>query len=287
MKTFTRLIALSTLVLVGTATAQDSGELVSALTKAKAKSLNGVAAVTEESPEQQKNSVFGNAMVMVNGMRGGGGAGAAFEGELEVFVNDGAIAAASVGKLPMVKVYKQGSKTLFSQVHDGNSVDTSSLALLLSRALNMDTLISEIERASRVRSKEIDGGKSYRVTIEGDYFDQDADGDDSDDPMAQAQKMAMSGMQQSIIEGVLSVQVDDAGELKSLQLEVQYNNPMADIMTQAMKGGARAQVKIQGLTVGGKPSTTPGKKVTLKFEVSDQESSAAQAFAKEASELLK
>lgn len=282
MYRFSLLAVLSALVLVGSvAQAQDSSSgLLEVLGKAKAATLNGSASISEEKP--QAGIMGGAAMAVVVG-RSGGAKASPFKGEVEVFVKDGAITAASYGDLPRVKIYQKDGKQLFSQLHSNKPVDTKSLAILLSRALDMDSLMAEVKRAKRVRTKVIEDGINYRVTIDGDYFDQKADEDDGG-PRAQV-AMVMSSMSASVLEGVLSVDVNGVGELTTLTLEVQYNDPMADMIAKALKGGG--EIQISGPDDLAKKSTTPGKKITLNFAVSDTQSEAAQAFAKEAAQALK
>jgi len=284
MNRFSLLAALSAFVLVGSAAqAQDSSGLLEVLGNAKAATLNGTASISEEKP--QKGGGFGvGAMVVVAG-QGGQGGPSPFEGDVEVYVKDGTISAASSGKLPHVKIYQKGGKQLFSQVHSGKAVDTKALATLLSRALDMNSLMEEVKRAKRVRAKSIEGGNNYRVTIGGDYFDKKAEETDGGPGAQMAMAMAMSSMSESVLEAVLSVDVNGSGEMKALKLEVQYNDPMADMIAKAMKGGGGIQ--IGGAGGMGEKSTTPGKKITLDFAVSDTESKAAKAFADEATEVLK
>jgi len=126
----------------------------------------------------------------------------AFEGELEIHVKaNGAISSASPAQLPRIMIYQEGKKHLYNQMHKGLAVDCKRVADLLSITLGSNSLAESLN-GSDVESKEVEGGKKYRVTLEGQHFHSDG--------------------HTNIAEATLLANVDTKGSLAGLALRLTH-----------------------------------------------------------------
>ena len=166
------LLCIAVLAFMGTTVqAQDSQEskgLVAALESASGQSLRGNVAITKEDAAAEGKNARARVQVQVMGMNSGGSD--MFTGDLEVFVADGAIAAATTSGLPQVKVYSDGDQKLISQMYSKKPKNFGKATDLLGMASDFESLIKEVKDAKLVRAKDIDGGKQYRVTLDSEAF---------------------------------------------------------------------------------------------------------------------
>lgn len=267
---------------VSSSIAQEATDLQNALKKLVGAESSFRGNISEEQPEG--NDPFGGLLggaggvqIEIAGMGAVGSGGAGFQGDLEVFVGeDGSVASASTGDLPMIKTYAHGDKRLFNQIHDGKSTNAVNVGKLLSLTTDFESLSEEMEHV-KVRSESTSDGWKYRATIDGDYFQPNAGQGN------QIQQM-MSDINSKVVEGILEVVVGSEGDVKSMSYELLYNDPMGAMIEEAMKGGGGAQ--IQGLADLEAAADSEGKTVTVEFKFDGTESENAQAFSKQASELL-
>lgn len=271
--------ALVAVVVFGTSTfaqeSHDSQHLFELLQSAQATVTTGTVKLSEEKPDSPFGGVFGAQITVM----GGGSAAEPYLGELDVFRRDGALAAVSTGGLPQLKVYRKGGENLVRQTYKKSPVDAKNMINLLAKATDFELLAKKVKQAKRVRSKDNNGAKQYRVTVDAEYFEPDED--ENDGHMGRIPKTSM--FNEAVLEGILIVNADEDGGLKSLELKIQYNDPMAGVFEQAFQGGG-GPIEIGPGNM--KKSDKPGRKMTVTFTVSE-ESKAAKAFAQEAQRLLK
>lgn len=280
MKTkYLPLIIAAIVVLGSAASAQDSKGLLEVLQKAQGDALNGKAKISEKKPESAKGGM--GVQVKIDVMGGSGLESVFFTGEVDVHSSGGAIAAVSSGGLPQIQLYRGGSKDLVRQTYSDSPVDAEDMMDILAKSIDLKLLADEVKRAKRVRNKQVNGENQYRVTLSDKYFKKKIGGNDQMGGMA-AQAAMLS---EAVLEGVLVVNANADGNLKSLTLEIQYNDPMAGLFDSAMMGaGGGGAFQFQPSDM--KKSDKPGRKVVVEFTVGD-ESKAAKAFAEEAKKLLK
>lgn len=247
--------------------------------------------IEEAETDGKKNNMSGMMGVVGSVLSSSGSTTTAakpFAGDLDVEVTqDGTISAIASEGLSQIKVMHNGEKSLFSQTYSDTVYDLGKLTGLLRSTLNVDALIEEIDEVKRVRVKENDGIKTYRATIAGGFFDVSTDGPGGG--KSQQEKMvalALSKMAPGILEGVLSVDVDQSGKPLSAKYELQYSDPMSGLMKKAMKqNGAKGADLSLNLDILAKPD--PGEKVILTYMFKSDANPTAQQFAVEAAELLK
>lgn len=216
-----------------------------------------------------------------------------FAGRMDVHMaDDGTIAAASTKGLPQVKVMYNGKRSVFSQTYASEAYDLPKLLSLVRGTLDVKGLVKEVSRAKRVRVSDSDGKKSYRVTIDGDFFKVSDVSADDDDPKKRIMRQAMGKMQPRIMEGVFTMDVDAAGKPTNMKYVLQYNDPMKAMMSQVMVGGGPggagggAAIKVLGMGGGKQPKDIPGNKVVISYDVLTGSAGPAEEFAKQATEML-
>ena len=279
MKKLFALVALTVFTVIGSsAIAQESDALIAVLEKANSSSVSGTVTISEETAEED-SPLGGMGMVQVIGPAMGADVLELYTGDLELFLSDGAVTAVSKSEIPQFKVYQKDDQRLINHIYSDSRADVGQAADLLAQTFDFKSLIAEIKRASRVRVKDVDGGKRYRVTIDEEFFDPEAA--DAGQNRMQAMLQGLDSFTESVLEGVLIVTANADGELTALDFEIQYNDPMSGLMDMAMQGGGQ-------LGPGDlEKSEEPGRLVVVEFSVSDSESEAAKTFAAEAAQLLK
>lgn len=259
---------------------QESQGLITALEGSRTATLRGSVEISKADADvpakQGGQNIPGLGRVQIQVMGGGSGGGkSAFTGDLEIFIADGAISATTTSGLPQFKVYSKGSQKLVSQIYSKSPKSIGKTADLLALAFDFDSLIEEIKEAKLVRAKDTENGKQFRVTLGAEAFEiEEAAGD------ARAQVARMT--QQSVLEGVLTVDTDSSGELAKLNLELQYNNPMAGLLKMGGAGGGAMQLNLGQM----KKSAELGPKLNIAFTPDAEQGETAEAFAKEAAEIL-
>ena len=253
--------------------------LVKVLEAAKEATLRGSIEISKENPPAKgnQNGLVGRA-VRIQVMGVGGGSTRLFTGSLDVFVDDGAIAAATLSGLPQVKVYSKGDQKLISQVYSKSTKDFGQAMELMVLAFDFDSLIEEVNRAKLVRSKDLEGGKQFRVTLASEAFEKE----ETAAGPGRAAMLARSMVQESILEGVLVADTDSSGELKKMSLEFQYNNPVSSLIRMGGQGPAAMQLNLGDI----KKNTELGHKITVVFIPNADQGKTAEAFAAEAVVLL-
>lgn len=273
MKRFAFCVAWVIPVLFGTmAFAQESAELISVLDMSQSTILSGTINISEERPEAAQGMVH----VQI-GVGPGGPPSGTFTGELEVLAEKGSISCASMSELPQILIYQRGDDQIIRQTYAKKNIDAFAVANQLKRSLTFSDLINEVKRAKRVRTSDIGDNKEYRVTIDGDYFEQPAEALADGMP-----PMPVMPFGESVLEGILTIQVSATKEIEQLRFEIQYNDPMAMILQNAVKGGGGVQLELADM----KKSTVPGRKMIVEFKKNASGSPKAKAFAEEAVRLL-
>lgn len=263
------------------ALAQDEAgaELQKAIGELQGNPLHLTANIEVEKPGGDKTN---GVMSMVLGMTTGGGKDS-YTGKMDVYVaGDGALAAASPEGLPQVKVMSNGERNVYSQTYASKSYDLEKLLALVRGTLDLEGLGKEVSRAKRVRVSEEDGKKTYRVTLNGDFFEV-VDASDGQSQQERMMKQAMKRMKPQVMEGVLTMSVNESGKPASIKYSLQYSDPMKGMVGQAMAGGGGA-MRIGG---GGKDmQNVLGDKVIVSYEVQTDSAGLAKDFADQAAEML-
>lgn len=266
------------------AIAQDSAssDLQAAIGRLEGTSVHLSANIDTEKPEADRNGGFKMGVMMA--VTSGGGAGSkSFNGQVDVHLaDDGAIAVATAKGLPQVKAMHGGGRSLFSQTYDSQPYDVAKLMSLMRGTLDLKGLTKEVSQAKRVRVSDGDGKKTYRVTLDGDFFDVSDDAAEGGGLQQQIMKQAMGSMKSHVMEGVFTLSVDGAGMPTSMKYVLQYNDPMKAMMGQAMAGGGAIRIGVGGK----KPKDVPGEKIIVSYEVLSDSDGPAQEFAKEAAEMM-
>ena len=261
---------LSTLSLA-TVSAQESDALVKVLETAASSELTGTVQIEEEKSE----SALAGAKIVLRG--GGQDDGALITDAMQVCLSNGAMSACT-SELPMVKIFRDGDKKLDSVTFSEKlvSVDTTANAIL--KAIDFKTLIEEVKSAGKVSETKTDGGTQYSVTLDNDYFK----AEESEDGPQGMEAMRAKMLSESVMEGVLTATTNSGGELESLTLVSQYNDPMSVIAKAMKNGGGNKAINPEDLA----NNSTPGRKVTVTFKATGEDSAEAKAFATEAGKLL-
>ena len=252
------------------ASAQESKTLVDVLNTAASSELNGTVQVTEVKAENPTG-----AKLVLKG--GGQDTGALFTESMQVNLNNGAMSACTT-ELPMIKIFRDGDKQLNSVTFLEKPVFVDTTADAILRAIDFKTLIEEVEGADEVSEKEVDGKKQYTVMLNRDYFTPKKKEGEVDPLMALRAKM----MSESVLEGKLIATVNSGGQLETLTLDAQYNDPLSVIAKAMKNGGGQKAISPEDLA----NDDTPGRKVTVEFTVTNEDNAESKAFATEAAKML-
>ena len=262
---------LSTLNLTQIVFAQESDALVKALETAAASELNGTVKISEDKPDTD----MGDAKIVLRG--GGPDTGALFTELMQINMDKGVMSACTTA-LPVIKLFRDGEKQLNSVTFADKPVSIDTTANAICKAVDFESLIAEVKNADKVDQTKVDGGLQYRVALDADYFEPEVKDDEAGGVAAMQAKM----LRESVLDGTLMAATNSSGELQSLTLEVQYNDPMSVIREAIKNGDGKTSLNPADLA----DNDTPGRKVTITFTVSDDDTSAAKAFASEAAKLL-
>lgn len=263
----------------------DAGQdLQKAIGKIKDGALHLTANIEFEKPKaDQGNGAMG---IMLGMSIGSGGPDHAemFTGEMDVYLTaDGVLAATSAEGLPEVNFIDGGKQSSYRQYITSRPTDLTKLQSLIRGTLDLEGLQEEVSRAKRVRVTDKDGMKTFRVTLDGQFFDASGD-DDTDDPRQKMIKKAMSNMQPKVMESIFTMSINEDGSVAGMKYVLQYNDPMKAIMGQAMAGG-RGRIQIGGQ--GKQPDDVPGKKIVVSYNVLADSSGPAKSYVDRSTEKLK
>ena len=89
-------------------------------------------------------------------------------------------------------------------------------------------------------------------------------------------------MSESVLEGKLIATVNSGGQLETLTLDAQYNDPLSVIAKAMKNGGGQKAISPEDLA----NDDTPGRKVTVEFTVTNEDNAESKAFATEAAKML-
>ena len=269
---------LLTLSFAPVVSAQGAGSLVDVLKTAASSEINGTVKVSEEkSPRAMGDDM---ALRGVGAMDGGP---QLFTESLQINLNEGAMSASTSSSLPKIQIFRDGDKRLNSVTYSDEMVGVDATADAIAKALDLNALVEQIESAEEISEKDVDGAMQYRVAIDADYFKAEEKLKIGGVIERKKARIGQRNLGESVIASTLIATMDASGELKTLTVEAQYNDPMGGLIERAMKNRGRGG---QARKEDFENSNTLGRKVIVTFTVTDDENSEAKAFATEAVELL-
>ena len=271
-------LALSTFCSAPAVSAQGSGSLIEVLQTAAASEFNGTVQISEEESPRARKGDF-RAFGKIGGAMTGP---ALFKDSLQVNLSENAMSACtSSSSLPKIKIYGEGDKRLYSVTASEETISFAATANAIMKAADFKALLKEVESAGEIEEKDADGGLQYRVKLGADYMKPK---NRIVQPPIRGRVNPRGMPAEAILNGLLIATMDAGGELKTLAIETQYNDPMGGIIKKAMKNGGAAK-QIVGRDDFEK-SDVPGRKMIVTFTLTDDENDEAKAFAEEAAKLL-
>jgi hypothetical protein len=283
--------------------AQDpkKADVVQAIENLAGKDVVLSGAIEQESPEKAEEQGIPGVVIQKVVIGGGDGAGREFSVDVDIAIfKDGKIILASKGTLPGMKVYKSGETTLCNQTHTEEPLDPKRLMESLSKLCDWKSLAKAVSESAKIRVNNQGATTDVRVVLNSEYLKA------NNDPIAPGAvgggafggganggggairvQVGGSPMTPSVVDLIVTLQLNSSRELAGVTYEIQYDDPMKAMMAKAMKGGAGV-FRIQGNAA--KPSTdddlTLGNRIRFDFDFQTKVPSVLETFAKEAEELL-